>query len=363
MRPIRAVAVAIFVVSMTASLWPVAANAQEADLANMNAAQVYAEAGRHAVAGDHVGAIKIYEYLVEQFPDDQRYTPSALYRICGAEYQANRFKESEAAGLRVFKDYPESDCARNGQPTFYLTGIYLYRQDNPQAVLDMVKTHCDKYAPNLHSYEWSTCLLRVALAHLKKGDAAAARDFLEARLPQCINLITNPEYYETVVQIAMEQKDNATALAAARNGYAFCDFDEATIKRMAELVRKTLMATGDFSKGLQFLAAQDDPTAPNPLKEIGGPKVTDQQRDEMLTAVGNKPATRSLVYLYCGEYDKALSDAILYIAQATQTEAVKSIMSVARVFKAADLSVHRANRFIEFARTGKGENPCTNPGF
>jgi len=79
-------------------------------------------------------------------------------------------------------------------------------------------------------------------------------------------------------------------------------------------------------------------------------------------AAGDKPGVLSIVHLYLGEDGKALTEAMQYVSQATADEAVKSMMGVARVFKAADLNVTRANQFIEFAKTGKGPNPLDNPG-
>lgn len=349
---------AVAALMSTSLIW-----AQGPDQANMDARGLYNYAGSLMGAGDQKGAISAYEALVQRFQDDGAYAAFALYRLSGLYYQANRLTDAEAAALRIIKDYPASNSCKMGQPAFYLSAIYLYKQDKPQAVLDLMSSYCDNYAPDLHTIEWSTFLVRVSLAHLKLGDAKAAGQFLADRLPQCICLLSNPEYFETLAQIATAQKDTAGALAAAREGYAFCNFDEATIKRMADLVRRTFMATGDVSKGLQFLASQDDPSAPNPLKEVPVPKISEQQKNDLLKGVGDNPALRSLALLYVGDYAKALSESLLYVAQAPASDAVKSLMTVARVFKAADLGIHRANRFIEFARTGKGENPCNNAEF
>ncbi len=47
------------------------------------------------------------------------------------------------------------------------------------------------------------------------------------------------------------------------------------------------------------------------------------------------------------------------MAEAPAAEMVKALGQVARVFKAKDLNLVRGNQFLEYARTGKGENPLS----
>lgn len=360
LRPTTALSLSLLLaLALCAGLLP-AAEAQEGP-GSGKAAWEEAEAVR--TGGDTVSAFKAYETLLAQFPTDNIYAPMALYRMCMLRYQAQNIPEALAYALKMSTEYPDANACKSGYAAFYLTAIYLVFQKNPQAVVDLVKGHIDNYAPNLNGWEWCAALTRVAQAYVQLGKTKEAREFLTARLPQCLLLLTYPDYYETLVQIALAEKDNAAALAAARQGYALCDFDEAKIKQMANLVRRTYMGTGDFSKGLQFLASQDDPQAPNPLKDVPAAKVSEQEKAALLQAVGSKLDQRTVVELYCGDHKQALADAILFLSQATDKDAVKSIMGVARVFKAVDLSVHRANQFIEFARTGKGVNPAVEPGF
>lgn len=87
------------------------------------------------------------------------------------------------------------------------------------------------------------------------------------------------------------------------------------------------------------------------------PQVTEEQQQQLLEAAGDDKALRMLVFIYCGDDQATLVEAIDHIATASMEDAATALLDVARAFKAADLNLVRANQFLEYARTGKGPNP------
>jgi hypothetical protein len=61
--------------------------------------------------------------------------------------------------------------------------------------------------------------------------------------------------------------------------------------------------------------------------------------------------------LLLGQWDEALQAAGRMLSDAAPHKVDQAIRMVAKCFKAKDLNLTRANQFIEYSRTGEGENP------
>ena len=133
-----------------------------------------------------------------------------------------------------------------------------------------------------------------------------------------------------------------------------------TSRAPTTLVTRGWLQANDMEKPALFAAAQSEVEAPNPLQEVAAPtlpapvKLALQQR---LQSEANNEASPSRVamYLILGEHRLAMLEAREILLR--DPTGAAGTAEVARVFKAADGDVARANAFLQFYRTGQGENP------
>jgi len=78
----------------------------------------------------------------------------------------------------------------------------------------------------------------------------------------------------------------------------------------------------------------------------------------LASAPENNRKLRLNALLYAGKFDEALTVAKDMVIKSPTTDMMlEGIRSLARCFKAKDLSIVRANQFLEYHKTGKGEDP------
>ena len=137
------------------------------------------------------------------------------------------------------------------------------------------------------------------------------------------------------------------------------DFTEAEVNQATEWVSAALVAAQGPGAALQFAKSQDDPETASPLKEV--PLLELGDPDKLLEAAGaGDRDARISVFLGTGQTAKALTEATEQMRQsagAAPQYLADALRNLARCFKAHDLNLLRANRFLEYHRTGAGENP------
>ncbi|PIZ44921.1 MAG: hypothetical protein COY42_13090 [Armatimonadetes bacterium CG_4_10_14_0_8_um_filter_66_14] len=81
----------------------------------------------------------------------------------------------------------------------------------------------------------------------------------------------------------------------------------------------------------------------------------------LVTAAADNLHARLNAQLALGDYGNAVADAVDEMREAGNSKdklkMTQSLTDVARCFKAKDLNLLRANRFLEYQKTGQGENP------
>ena len=311
-------------------------------------------------------AAKVFTYIYEVH-NNHELAPWALFRLAQiatrAAYESGDYSQAIAYTQKIIDEYPNSNLVTRGYIAANLTGLYLVNLKDYQAAVDNATWFLDNYSDMMADEYQTTTITLMAQAYVGMEDYAAAEEALTSRLPTCPFLLRYQDYYETVVQIQIATKDFDALLSTARAAYALCDFNEEAIKAMANLVRRAFIARGEFSKGIQFLAAQEDAGKPNPLRDVPMPTVTEEQKEQLVQGAGEGSVNRILVDLYIGDNSHAFEEAIGYMSSASTEEAIASLMEVARVFKAVDLNVVRANEFINYAKTGEGKNPLLDVEF
>ena len=163
---------------------------------------------------------------------------------------------------------------------------------------------------------------------------------------------------DNIISELIEQKRYDEARSWAKQTFLLCEFNQDAIVYATKNVNRSLTAGSiSVAKVNQFALAQTDPKAPNPLDEVKLPALDVAALREQLANArpALKPAVRLNLLLAIGDYRGAM---ILAKSQLVdQVTSQDRARDVARVFKAKDGNLVRANQFLTFYQLGKGENP------
>ena len=159
----------------------------------------------------------------------------------------------------------------------------------------------------------------------------------------------------TLVRAFQEGGAEAEALSWAKLHFMLCEFSEESLSRATTLLVNTWTGIELSPRTAQaFVTAQSDASLPNPLEKIALPPLSFKEGQEILVNSRNATAEVS-VNLAQRDFVGALQSARRALGQnPTSPEAVRE---VARVIKAHDLNVIRANAFLLFYTQNQGENP------
>jgi hypothetical protein len=243
---------------------------------------------------------------------------------------------------------------RNFLRAYYLEAISIL--EGFQRAAELFDTYHEAEGAGVWRWRGVEVFLLIAAHTLTEaGRAEDARAlFAEAMIgnPKSLNYVVRGEwkYYNSI-----GHQENA--LAAARLGFALCDYDEGHIRYWSERVMQGFMGILEPGKAQAFAAAQTDPGAPNPLADVPLPQVTDEGKQSLLANAEGDSMALVHANLLLGQWDEALQAAGRMLSDAAPHKVDQAIRMVAKCFKAKDLNLIRANRFIEYSRTGEGENP------
>lgn len=349
-------------VLLSALLLATAARPQGADFAAMSSKDAYAYANKLAAAGQADEAIKVCQYLIAK-NDDREIVASAHF--CAGMILMTRFETAECLKHfnTVYREFPGSNIWARGYVPLQLGSVMYFRTEEKAQARDLLREALAKHGDSMETRQRAlvTCRLAEFELGLGLGDPAKSERVLKEQLPLCPALLCELQYFQRLVDLYLKTDRHEAAVEAARLGYALCRFNEGEIKQAGELVHKVYMSKAELAKATQFLAAQDNPEAPNPLKAVRLPQVSAEESAQLLQRSGKSHEVLMCVYLYLGRNREAFTEATLALAEAPPEKAVLAIQDVARVFKAADLSVVRGNAFINYAKTGEGTNPLDDP--
>ncbi|MGD9495358.1 MAG: tetratricopeptide repeat protein [Armatimonadota bacterium] len=354
----RACTVSAFVV-VVAVMWTATGAVAEgdADLAALSADDLWAQAEQYRSEGDLAQAKRLYTFIADHHADNENRASWALYRLCMLSYNERQIDAALGYIQRVVDQYPDSGICRNGYAASYLTAIHLIFTKDYDAAIQVGEEQLARFGPQMAPLERARVVERLAKSYLATGDYDGALRVLQQNVLSYPGLLRWPEWYQTLFQTHIAHRDYAAALSTARAAYALCDFEEKAIRDAADMVRRGFAVSGEVAKAVQFLQAQEDAQAPNPLRGVPLPQLTDQQREQLRAGAGDDRALRLLVFIYCGDDPATLNEAVDRVATAGADEAAAALLDVARAFKAVDLNLVRANRFLDYARTGEGLNP------
>ena len=162
----------------------------------------------------------------------------------------------------------------------------------------------------------------------------------------------------SLINELIAQDKTGEALSWAKLEFSLCRFDEEAIRDATKDVNRCLSA-GELTlaKVNQFAAAQTDPAAPNPLDKVPLPQFdTTEVRAQLANPNDKSPFEMRLnQWLAVGDYRNAMLLAKSQLVSDVTNQ--NTALQVARVFKAKDGDLVRANQFLAYYQMGQGDNP------
>jgi tetratricopeptide (TPR) repeat protein len=249
-----------------------------------------------------------------------------------------------------------------GVPSYFAWGLgyeagRLLQAKKPEEAEKLLRIGMQKLGAPLPNDQYGTkCWMTLAqsLQQQQKLDEA-----LEAALQagrSSAGLLSQAQFVRLLYTLYSRQGNWDGALSAAKLGFVMCDMEQAEVDEAVQRVVRAFARKGDLNGGPRFLAAQNDLEALNPLKDVPLPDFNAEQL--LASAPENNRKLRLNALLYAGKFDEALTVAKDMVIKSPTTDMMlEGIRSLARCFKAKDLSIVRANQFLEYHKTGKGEDP------
>ena len=308
-------------------------------------------------------AIAAWEAFLHKFPDNGWHTEQAVARILGllGSPDGKQLRtETWRRAASQFTDCPAYCAAAAaslaGQMTWGAPGVPRAPDKALEFIDDTLAGLGDRFPKNFY-FAYRLFGFRIE-ALRNAGKLAEAVDMIPKTAEAVPAMIHSPAFLLPVVNCAKLQKDPKQRIEAAKLYWVLCDFTGPAVNRATELVAKALTGLGGPGLARQFANAQQDVKAPNPLRDFEIYPIGDPEK--MLEAAGDDPTARFNAFLVAGRIRDALDIAKSQLRKAADTNPglmPAALRNFARCFKAVDLNVLRANQYLEYQRTGEGENP------
>ena len=174
-------------------------------------------------------------------------------------------------------------------------------------------------------------------------------------------LQANGRFQEPLSQALLEGEKQSEALSWAKLRWMLSAYDAESIDLASRMLVKVWSGVEPDKSGLKgFAGAQKDASVANPLREVALPPlpVGAKPMGEMLQRWGGPQQTgyRVSLLLWAGAPREAMLEAQKLWESKNPAQSAQGALQVARVFKAVDLNLTRANAFLAFAKSKTGEN-------
>ncbi|NCO93360.1 MAG: hypothetical protein GW880_18775 [Armatimonadetes bacterium] len=331
--------------------------------------QVYAAARKQAdqqvKAGQFEQAVATAEGFLKQYPDSGMSARGMAVLVEGV--LARNLTDPAKRHAVYQRAYSEFEAATD----YYCLGAvglireYVWGQGgvarDAKKAADLAQEVLDKLGDRLprdYYLGYNLYMQRlIALRYAEGGEAALA--FAKEAALACPSMLSNKDFLRAICDAAKTAKDAKLTVSAAKLFYVLCDFKEDDLAKATESVAAALTASQGPGAALQFAKSQEDPDTASPLKDVPLLELSDPEKLLAAAGEGNRNA-RVNVFLATGQTAEALAEATEQMRQsagAAPQYLADALRNLARCFKAHDLNLLRANRFLEYHRTGEGENP------
>jgi hypothetical protein len=262
-------------------------------------------------------------------------------------------KQPEQALAVLDAGLKRSDAPEAYLPLVYTKATLLARGQKNDEAMALLQAELPKFlaAPTsdfaylrnaLNAWE-----LAARQANKKSDYIAALRPILQAHPELAAYRVVGREMAQ---HLADQPGKEAEALSWAKLYWLLCDFDEKTLNDATSLLQKIWVARDmNTAKSGQFLKALQDPQAPNPLQDISSPPLDEAKMRAALAALPDSSVhSRISLLLLLNEPGQAMLEARRILLNDPSGAANTAALEMARVFKATDLSLARANAFLKY---------------
>lgn len=238
-----------------------------------------------------------------------------------------------------------------------LSARLIILQDNKRGA-EVLAILEDEWARAANSVEVRCYLLPLYVRALENnGKAGQVVDLCRRAVEEHLE-DTNQEWLlKQFTKSLLDAGKEDEALGWAKLHFMTCLYDERSITDATKLLTSVWVAKSmSASAGQAFLKAQEEADAANPLKDVVTPVLDAAKVKDQLDALPpNSYGQRITILLNAGNYRQAMLRArSLLLAESNSSEGA---LQICRVFKARDLDLRRANAFLQYYKTGVGENP------
>jgi len=260
----------------------------------------------------------------------------------------------------------DTGMARSAKPEAYLPlaiqkyQLLIHMGQNAQADSFYTQTVPRFLEANRYYFTWSLAYFLPEMKRQNKPQEATS--VLLKALAAHPSIIDYPFVGEGLVQNLLRQPGHEEeALSYAKLHWMTCDFDSKWIVKATDLLQKAWMAKDlNAAQSTAFLKAQQDKSIPNPLKDVKLPALDAaaiQHELEVTPDTATHIHPRVTLLVLEGKYGDAMLIARRLLLDNPTQNASQAAGEIARIFKAADLNMVRANAFLQYFKTGQGDNP------
>ena len=301
---------------------------------------------------------------------------------------------------KIWADFADVPAYRVMAAASYVNHL-LWKQQDPAAAekfgREALEALGDELPPVYHAAVLPLNLGRALQRQGKIDEALKLASWAPFVYPM---VLENEAVYALLFECAKAKRDWDGMMRAAKLAFALCQYTEDQIGKATDLCVQACTAKGGPGLATQFVKSQESADTESPFKHVPLPRFDPEGKiDGLVAQVSqpvNRPATptgqrpvpqaeapahpptgapvpplvtaaadnlhaRLNAQLTLGDYGNAVADALDEMREASNSKdkfkMAQSLTDVARCFKAKDLNLLRANRFLEYQKTGQGENP------
>lgn len=215
----------------------------------------------------------------------------------------------------------------------------------------------DKYWPYLDRTANEYSVLPVYVSALREQKKSAEiSPWLQRWIEQRTELaLKRPVGFTLLIDQLIADKNESEALGFARLFFAICPYRDDALTLSTGLLSKVWTAQGITPPQIaERIEALQNTAKPNPLQEVKLPTLDAAKLADRLRGA-TTPQARITLMLAMGQYREAMLQARKLMLDKPQS--TDGMLEVCRVFKAHDLSLMRANAFLEYIKSGQGTDP------
>ncbi len=319
------------------------------------ARQAYQEAAEAAKDAPLEEAIALFQRVIQEFPGTN-FAGNAMLAQTERYIAAQMPDEALENAERTLAEYGQVWIG--GRALVQKVRVVLHMLRRPQEALDLLIEAVPEYERQLTAFDRSLLTLHEYDARFRLGDRAGALDTLAQGALYYPQVLLQRGFFSRYIPALQAAGMSREALSAAKGAFACCAFSEAEIKSATDALIKSWAALGELEKASAFLAAQEDPEKGNPLDQVPWPRINEDDKQFMLENTAGNVLAQIQVLLYCGDCDEALNQATAGLGDAKEAKQIADcIERIARCLKGKDLNLARANAFLDYAKSGEGQNP------